>query len=306
VHGIQVNVRTHPDVLRALMQLSSMQQLRYVRLDVYDAVFFDVPSLPQLLSALPLRTLHLFVWQRRRRAELLQPYDALHVLGESLPLLEELHCDVNSWKIVFRRSPLARRIRRLGLPLWQRDKPVSNSFAGLESPLLHLLALECTEQLEDLTLFGAAHMEKRFVTVPPLIFRNAQCAPVPIVPGSMHEAGALAPSVGLASLRSLSLHGFRHPQTILANLASSPLPELRLLRVCFHRHTMDNPSETRRMLVDQTMPLYQRCHPELVVGAHADARDPKSEQFARAVGNTSPVRSTLQRQCTRHWHNCPS
>jgi hypothetical protein len=229
MHGIQVHLRTHPEVLRALMQLSSMRRLRCVRLGVYDAVFIDVPSLPQLLSALPLHTLHLFVW-RRRHVLGVRPSrrDGLAVLGNGLPLLEELHCDLHSWKVGLCRTALARRVRRLGLPLWQRDKPVSSSFAGLESPLLQLLALQCTKQLEDLALFGAAHMEKRFETVPPLIFRNDQCAPIPIVPDSLHEAGALAPSVGFASLHSLSVLGFRHPQIILANLASSPLPELRL------------------------------------------------------------------------------
>jgi hypothetical protein len=295
MHGIQVHLRTHPEVLRALMQLSSMRRLRCVRLGVYDAVFIDVPSLPQLLSALSLHTLHLFVW-RRRHVLGVRPSrrDGLAVLGNGLPLLEELHCDLHSWKVGLCRTALARRVRRLGLPLWQRDKPVSSSFAGLESPLLQLLALQCTKQLEDLALFGAAHMEKRFETVPPLIFRNDQCAPIPIVPDSLHEAGALAPSVGFASLHSLSVLGFRHPQIILANLASSPLPELRLLRVCFHRYTMANPSEVRRMLVQQTAPLYERCHPELVVEVHADARDPKSAQFARTVGKGAAPHQRLR------------
>jgi hypothetical protein len=286
MHGIQVDVQTRPDMLQALLQLSSMQQLRCVCLDVYDEVFTKLPPLRQLLSALPLRTLHLFVWQRRRRPELLEPHcDALRVLGNALPLLEELHCDLDSWKVGLARSSLARRIRRLGLPLWQRDKPVSSYFSGLESPLPHLLALECTERLEDLTLFGVAHMEKRAYTVPPLMFRNAQCAPIPVAPVSLPQEGGTHLSVGLSSLHSLRLLGFHCPETILAKLASSSPPsELRLLLVCFHRRSMDNPSDTRRMLVQHTTPLRARCHSELEVAVHADSRDPKGAQFARVVG----------------------
>jgi hypothetical protein len=105
------------------------------------------------------------------------------------------------------RTPLARRIRRLSLPLWQHDKPVSSAFTGLESSLPHLLALDCTERLEDLSLFGFQRMLKPFAQLTRGSLDHVRRCPIPVAPPFHHEEGNFRPSFGSSSLRSLTCKG---------------------------------------------------------------------------------------------------
>ena len=231
--------------------------------------------------------------------------ETMAVLGASLPLLEELHCDLHSWIVCLARTPLARRIRRLGLPLWQYDKPVSSTFTGLESSLSHLLAFDCTERLEDLSLFGFQRMLKPFAQLTRRSFEHVRPCPIPVAPPFHHEERTFRESFGSSSLRSLTLQGFNWPQAVLTNLAAFPPTELHLLRLCFHREPsrqllQQAAEDARRKLVEWTAPLRARCT-VLAVEVLLDRDDRKCKEFAqgvaRGVGPRARFRVAICSEC---------
>jgi hypothetical protein len=168
----------------------------------------------------------------------------------------------------------------------------------LDSSLSHLLALDCTERLEDLTLFGFQRMRKPFDQLGRAARALVPHCPIPVAPPLPHEEGSFRPSFGYSSLRSLTLQGFTYPQAALANLAAYPPAELPLLRVCVHREPsqlqlQQAAEDARRKLVEWTAPLRARC-PALVVEVLLNAHDHKCKEFAQCIAKGAGPRARFR------------
>jgi hypothetical protein len=142
------------DVTRLLLTADNMRHLRDLRLELL-AVSADTWLVQHVCSLQRLHTLHLFVRSHGRGEQIeaiRRPQRSqLRALGEHLPNLTELQCDVASWKLSLAHSPLATRLLRLGLP-------AVDLCAVLEdidlATFTSLLALEAAVRLEHLLLFG--------------------------------------------------------------------------------------------------------------------------------------------------------
>jgi hypothetical protein len=261
------------DVTRVLLTADNMRHLRDLRLELL-AVSADAWLVQHVCSLQRLHTLHLFVRSHGRGEQIeaiRRPQRSqLRALGEHLPNLTELQCDVASWKLSLAHSPLATRLLRLGLP-------AVDLCAVLEDMDLvtftSLLALEAAVRLEHLLLFG------RF-------WKDVGNAGQMSVPSRVRQIDTPEEYVRpenqpppLRNLHTLTLAGFPDPTAFLdvfaVSASSSQMQQqqhpsaiqLRVLRFSFRKYFFDISYEKIAVgaHIAAAKEALRRCGPDLRV-----------------------------------------